>query len=131
MATKDPTFRVYDPDQAALFARQRKSYSSTLYEVIISYHVANGGRFHSLLDVGCGSGSATRGLANYIDLATGIDPGRELALQAKYIGGQTRAGNTIQYEICSAEEACPSELIEKGSVDLLSVGMAVRFSRLS
>jgi ubiquinone/menaquinone biosynthesis C-methylase UbiE len=98
MSPKDSTFRNYDSDQAACFARQRRSYSSALYEVIIDYHVANGGHFHSLLDVGCGSGAATRGLANYFDRATGIDPGRELIVQARSIGGQTRTGNPIQYE---------------------------------
>lgn len=126
MEAKDPTYRNYDSDQAAAFAQQRRSYASALYDVIVNYHAANSNRFHSLLDVGCGSGAATRGLAGYFDQAVGIDPGRELILQARSIGGQTKIGSSIHYEICSAEGLGLSQAVKKGSVDLLSIGMAVR-----
>jgi trans-aconitate 3-methyltransferase len=91
------------------------------------YHMENGGQFQSLLDAGCGSGASTRGLASYFDRAIGIDLGRELILQAQALGGQTKAGNPIQYEISSAENVC---LFENGSVDVLSAGMAVHSPRL-
>jgi trans-aconitate 3-methyltransferase len=74
----------------------------------------------------CGSGASTRGLANHFDHAIGIDPGRELILQTRSIGGQTKTGNPIKYEICSAKEACLARTAENGSINLLSVGMAVR-----
>ena len=122
---QDPTFRNYNPNQAASFAQQRQFYSPALYQAIIDYHIANGGHFNNLLDVGCGSGAAIRSLAEYFSYAMGTDPGRELIFQARNIGGQTKTGNLIQYEILSAEDLCLLQTIEHNSVDLLSVGMAV------
>jgi predicted TPR repeat methyltransferase len=119
------TFQNYDSNQAACFARRRRSYSSAVYEVIVNYHIANGGQFHRLLDVGCGSGGSTRGLASYFDLTVGVDLGRELILQARAIGGETKTGKSIQYEIGSAENVSLARTVEDGSVDLLLVGMAV------
>jgi ubiquinone/menaquinone biosynthesis C-methylase UbiE len=122
---RDPTFRNYDTEQAVSFAKQRVGYSSVFYQVIIDHHVANGGELQTLIDVGCGSGAGTRGLATYFNHGIGIDPGKELILQARSIGGQTKMGKSIQYEVCSAEDMALSGVVEDDSVDLLSVGMAV------
>jgi SAM-dependent methyltransferase len=126
----DPTFRNYDPNQAAAFAKARKSYSEKLYDLIIEYHQANGGQLHSLLDVGCGSGAATRGLAQYLDNATGIDPGEQLIQQARIHGGQTASGTPVQYEVLSAEDMCLSRNAAISSVDILTASMAVRESSI-
>jgi 2-polyprenyl-3-methyl-5-hydroxy-6-metoxy-1,4-benzoquinol methylase len=125
VVAKDLTFRNYSTDQASHFAQQRRSYSSVLYQIIRQYHTASDGEFHSLLDVGCGSGAATRGLAGLFLSATGIDCGQELIKQAWLLGGQTKSGKLIQYEVLEAENMCLSQTLKPGSVDLLSVGMAV------
>jgi 2-polyprenyl-3-methyl-5-hydroxy-6-metoxy-1,4-benzoquinol methylase len=121
----DPTFRNYNPNQAAAFAKARSPYSERLYDIIVEYHKANGGKFRSLLDVGCGSGAATRGLSQYVENATGIDPGEHLIQQARLLGGQTASGTYVQYEVLSAEDMCLSRNVPVGSVDILAVSMAV------
>lgn len=124
--TSDPTFRNYTPQQAASYAAHRGSYSSEIYEKIISYHASHGGQFATVLDVGCGTGGATRNLAPYFTHAIGCDPGQEMIAQATQLGGETREGDKILFEVRAAEELEKSGLVKPASVDLLAAAMAVR-----
>ena len=81
----------------------------------------------TLLDVGCGTGAAVRGLAPQFQYATGMDPGEEMIAQAIKLGGQTASGESIQYEVMGAEELCNAQSVKEGQVDLLVAAMAVRF----
>ncbi|KAF2670978.1 S-adenosyl-L-methionine-dependent methyltransferase [Microthyrium microscopicum] len=121
---KDPTFRNYNSEDAAKFAKSRLSYSSALYDAIIKYHTTSG-QFDTLLDVGCGSGAATRDLGHYFSHAKGIDPGQELILQARKLGGQTKSGEAISYDVHGAEDLASG--FEPGSIDMLSAGMAAHW----
>ena len=121
----DPTFRSYNAQQAQSYAISRTGYAVELYDMILNHHYETKGEFGSLLDVGCGPGNATRDLALAFDQAVGIDPGAEMIATATRIGGKTRIGNDIQFEISPAEECSKVEGINAESVDLLTAAMAV------
>jgi SAM-dependent methyltransferase len=127
----DPTFRQYSLEQASSYARHRHAYSPGLYQVIIDYHTAGAGQFDTLLDVGCGTGGATRDLARYFERATGADPGQSMIAQARSIGGQTRSGGLVAYEVLGGEDLTSSNTVPAGSVDVLTAAMAVRLYNLS
>lgn len=118
----DPTFRYYDRKKAAAYATLRPDYSSNLYDIIIGYHTKNGGSFEATMDVGCGTGNVTRTMAAHFDRAVGVDPGEAMIAQAKAIGGSTKAGAEIEYEILAAEHLASKA---HASVDVLTAGMAV------
>ena len=126
----DPTFRTYSSSQAKIYATHRLSYPSALYDTVLKYHFDMGGQFNLLLDVGCGPGNATRDVALSFERAIGVDPGAAMIEAARELGGKTKAGKGIRYEVCPAEEISGVEGLEKGSVDLLISAMAVSDSFL-
>ena len=122
---RDPTFRAYNPDQATTYAAVRGSYPSILYNIILSHHFSAEGSADLLLDVGCGPGNATRDLSPMFEHAIGIDPGSEMIAAAKGMGGRTKGGGVVRFEVSSSEEISRVEGLEEGSVDLLIAAMAV------
>jgi SAM-dependent methyltransferase len=130
-STHDPTFRHYQPAQASSYAQWRGSYDAALYEEILAYHKSTGGELNSLLDVGCGPGSATRDLALCFLKATGVDPGKEMINTARSIGGETGAGDPVEYFVGDAEDVGEEQGVQDGSVDLLTAAMAVGNTLLS
>ena len=125
MSTSDPTFRNYTFVQAGSYASLRGSYHHELYKEIIRYHEKTGGHATSLLDVGCGTGNATRPLALNFRHALGIDPGEQMILAALRQSGMTAAGEKIKYAVAGAEDLLGIEGIEEASVDLVAAAMAV------
>lgn len=121
----DPTFRRYTDDQAKVYAAQRLSYPSELYEAILAHHSATGGQLGLLVDVGCGPGNATRDVARSFDRAIGVDPGEAMIATARGLGGKTRAGEDIVFEAGAAEELLGVPGVEEGGVDLVTAAMAV------
>lgn len=121
----DPTFRNYSTQQAAAYAAHRGAYSSDIYGEIIRYHTTRGGEFSQVLDVGCGTGKATRQLAAYFSNATGVDPGEQMIIAAKAIGGETKNKNVILFKVTPAEDLDKISHLGESSVDLLSAAMAV------
>jgi trans-aconitate methyltransferase len=121
----DPTFRPYNATQAQSYAAERTAYPTELYDTVFKHHVATGGRTDLLLDVGCGPGNATRDLAIVFDRAIGTDPGAEMIIAARQLGGRTRSGEEIRFEVSPAEEISKVNGVEPGSVDLLTAAMAV------
>jgi trans-aconitate 3-methyltransferase len=121
----DSVFRSYDSRQAAAYAAHRASYPTDLFGVVLNHFESCGGQFNTLLDVGCGPGEVARTLGGYFEHATGVDHSEEMVSQACQEGGETKVGNEIQYEVCSAEELDKLQSVKPGSVDLLTVGMAV------
>ena len=124
----DPTFRSYSAQQAGAYARHRGSYASPIIQEVINYHSSLGGAFCMVLDVGCGTGNATRQLATYFDRAVGCDAGEEMIAQARREGGQTNKGSAIAYDVIESEKLSESNILTEGSVDLLTVAMAVKSS---
>lgn len=124
---RDPTFRNYLPSEAESYGTFRLSYPAPLYEHILAWHAGGSGAgFGQLLDVGCGPGNATRDMARAFEHAVGVDPGAEMIATARQLGGDTKTGESIRYEVCGAESCASAPGIEKGSVDLVIAAMAVR-----
>jgi len=121
----DPTFRNYDAEQAADYALHRGSYAPQIIQEVISRHATRGGAFDVLLDVGCGTGNATRHLASYFERAVGCDAGAEMVAQAVRIGGRSKGERAIGYHVLDAESLDRAAVITPGSVDLLTAAMSV------
>lgn len=125
MSASDPTFRNYTSAQAAAYVASRVSYRDALYEEIIAYHKKTGGFLDRLLDVGCGPGNSTRGLAVYFQHAMGVDPGEQMIATARQHGETTANGDEIQYAVAGAENLLDVAGIEEASVDIVVAAMAV------
>jgi len=123
---KDPTFRNYNASQAKTYVRQRLSYPPQLFTQLLDHHKATGGQFHSLVDVGCGPGVATRDLAHYFDQATGVDPSPEMLNVARELGGRSKEGE-IRYELAPAENCADVAGLEPESVDLITAATAAHW----
>lgn len=65
---------------ATSYALSRPSYPLELYRQILRYHR---GPRNTLLDLGCGHGVVSRGLAPYFREVWGTDPGRGMIEMAK------------------------------------------------
>ncbi|KAF2727724.1 S-adenosyl-L-methionine-dependent methyltransferase [Polyplosphaeria fusca] len=119
---RDKTFRIYDAKQGQNYHEVRRNYHSTVYQSILDHHEATGGQFGTILDVGCGPGTATRSLAPHFTTAIGIDPGEGMISTARSLGGTTSTEASIRFDTSSAE-TLGSELlppVEESSVDLIS-----------
>lgn len=127
----DPTFRSYSAEQAKVYASQRLSYESAIYEVVLDYHATTGGQLGLVLDCGCGPGNATRDLALSFDQAIGVDAGSAMIDAAREIGGKTKSGLAIRFEVAPAEEFSHIQGLEPCSVDMVTSAMAVRSLRCS
>jgi predicted TPR repeat methyltransferase len=122
----DPTFRSYSAAQAKAYAAGRSGgYASALYDFVVQQHQSSGGGTGRLLDVGCGTGKATRDLALCFDSAMGTDPGAEMINTAKEAGGKTASGQDVQYQVLAAEDIEKVDALEPGTVDLITAAMAV------
>ena len=121
----DPTFRSYKPLEAQQYAESRKGYPLELYNHILKQHADTGGRFEYLLDVGCGPGNATRDMALAFEQATGVDPGAEMIVAARGLGGRTKAGAEVRFEVCDAERCASAAGVPLAQVDMITAAMAV------
>jgi trans-aconitate methyltransferase len=113
-------FTSYNTAQAATYASARPSYSSALYDVVLSHHASTGGNFGTLLDVGCGPGNATRDLALHFEDAVGCDAGAGMIDAAKKLGGMCKSGRDVGFDVAGAENFSALENVKDG-VDLLTV----------
>lgn len=123
----DPTFRNYTSKQAATYAAHRLSYPAKLYETVISHHEKTGGQFNRVLDLGCGPGNATRDIAGYFEEAIGCDAGEAMIGTAREMGGKTKSGKDIVWVIGSGEGFTGLEEVGEGTLDLITVAMAVHW----
>ncbi|KAM0154383.1 hypothetical protein ACHAQE_007244 [Botrytis cinerea] len=121
----DPTFRNYTSKQAATYAAHRLSYPAKLYETVINHHEKTGGQFNRVLDLGCGPGNATRDIAGYFEEAIGCDAGEAMIGTAREMGGKTKSGKDIVWVIGSGEEFTGLEEVGEGTLDLITVAMAL------
>jgi trans-aconitate 3-methyltransferase len=138
-ATKAPekTFRNYDATQAQTYAQYRSPYPQQLISTIIDYHVNSSpdpeAALTTIVDVGCGPGSATRVIGSYFDNAIGFDAGQSMIDTAKQLGGKTKTGKDIQYGLSTAEgvdEALKALGVWDGQapcVDLITSAMAAHW----
>lgn len=121
----DSVFRSYNSGQAAAYAAYRSKYSPDLYGIILDRFRDSSGHFNILLDIGCGAGLVTRALGKHFEHAIGVDHSEEMISQARQTTSRTEAGNSIQFEVGSAEKLDTLKSVQPASVDLLTIGMAV------
>ena len=123
----DKTFRNYSTSQVQEYARRRGGYPIRLIDEVIGTHVRLGGSLHSLLDLGCGPGSATRDLAKYFDHAGGLDPSAEMVKTAREIGGRSKSGpiDFVQGEA----EICKD--VPDNSVDLITAATSAHWFNMA
>jgi len=128
---RDDTFRKYAPEAAAQYAKHRLSYPAKLIDTIIDAHKATGGQMDTLLDVGCGPGTATHSLAPLFQHGFGADPGDAMIQTAKQDTPTTASGEPVKYFVSTAEDLIESiPEIKPGTVDLITAATAAHWFKL-
>ncbi|TPX16141.1 uncharacterized protein E0L32_004136 [Thyridium curvatum] len=128
-ASTEKTFSAYNAEQGKAYAAARRDYDPSLYQLVVDRHRSTGGRFDSLVDVGCGPGLAARALAPHFASVVGLDPSDGMLATARALGGATATSQPIRYEVSTAE-ALGSELsppVPDGSVDLITAANAAHW----
>ena len=100
----EKTFSSYTKDQGANYAQNRPGYHPSLYKTIIDHHTSTGGQLNTLLDVGCGPGTAARSLAPHFAHAIGLDPSEGMINNARILAGASSTSEPIRFEISTAED---------------------------
>lgn len=102
------------------YATNRPDYPPSLYNLVLAYHQ---GSHDSLLDLGCGHGTATRALASKFKHGTGADPSAGMLEQAERIA-QNAGYDNIRW-VQGTAESVPS--VGDSSVDLVIAGQAAHW----
>ncbi|MCJ1458638.1 hypothetical protein MMC28_009012 [Mycoblastus sanguinarius] len=125
----EKTFRSYTQDQGATYAQNRHGYHPNLYKTIIDHHTSTGGKLNTLLDVGCGPGTAAHALAPQFTRAIGLDPSEGMINSARSLVGASSTSEPIRFEISTAEDLGwhLSPPIEDRSVDLMTASTAAHW----
>lgn len=125
------TFSNYNVAQGKAYAQIRRDYHPNVYNAIITQHTSTGGQLSTLMDVGCGPGMTTIGLAPHFTHAIGLDPSEGMITIAhSQLESNSKAPSNIRFEISTAEElgANFSPPIADSSVDLLTASNAAHVS---
>jgi trans-aconitate 3-methyltransferase len=120
----EKTFTSFTKDQGSNYAENRTGYHPNLYKIILDRHTSTGGQLTTLLDVGCGPGTATRALAPHFANAIGLDPSEGMINNARVLAGATSTSEPIRFEIAAAEDLKP---VEDSSVDLITASSAAHW----
>ncbi|KAK6845869.1 hypothetical protein PG990_007676 [Apiospora arundinis] len=132
MATepREVIFRNYSTEDGKHYANFRPHYHENLYKLVIDHHATTGGQFDTIVDLGCGPGTAVRELAPKFQHAFGLDPSEGMISAARSLGGVTSINELIRFEASSAEEI-GSQLLPGGipnaSVDLIVASTAAHW----
>ncbi|KAH9898968.1 methyltransferase [Xylariomycetidae sp. FL2044] len=131
MAQKEAetTFRSYTHQQGTGYAQSRRDYPDWIYQHILEHHTSTGGSLDTILDVGCGPGTAVRRLALHFTHAIGLDPSEGMLSSAKSLGGTSRTAEPIRFEIATGEDLGSNLVspIAHSSVDLVTAATAVHW----
>jgi trans-aconitate 3-methyltransferase len=126
----DPTFRYYTATQAASYQAGRPAYPDALTQTILTHHTSTGGQLTTLVDVGCGPGTATRSFAPYFSRAFGVDPSIEMINAGRASVESSSETPLIHFAVSSAEALPGPELtahLPPSSVDLLTAATAAHW----
>lgn len=129
---QEKTFSTYNKDQGENYAKLRPGYHSSLYDAVKNQHSSTGGQFDTLLDVGCGPGTATHALAPYFTQTIGIDPSEGMIQAAQLASKDKAASESVQFGVSTASELGSnlSPAIQDGSVDLIISANAAHWFNL-
>lgn len=125
----EKSFSSYTQDQGASYAQNRPGYHPSLYQTIIDHHTATGGQLNTLLDVGCGPGTAARALAPHFAHAIGLDPSAGMINNARSLAGAAATSPAIRFEVSTAEDLGwhLSPPVDDSSVDLITAATAAHW----
>jgi len=128
--TSEKTFSAFTKDQGANYAKNRKGYAPALFKTILDHHTSTGGQLDTLLDVGCGPGTAIRALAPHFAHAIGLDPSEGMITAARSLAGTSEP---IRFEISTAEDLGwhLSPPVEDSSVDLITAATSAHWFNMS
>lgn len=126
----EPTFTSYNAADASSYAQGRaSSYPSALYHQIFAFAgmplPSKNKSFTTLLDVGCGTGQATRDLAPQFARVVATDPSPAMIEEARKRDYRTGTGEAVEFSVKCAEECDEIDGLDLGSVDVLVAAMAV------
>ncbi|KIX07331.1 uncharacterized protein Z518_01984 [Rhinocladiella mackenziei CBS 650.93] len=129
----EKTFSSYNQEQGKAYAQIRRDYHPSLYQTIVNHHASTGGQFDTLLDVGCGPGTAANGLAPHFAHAIGLDPSEGMITTARSLGGVTSTSEPVRFEVSTAEELGKdlSPPVQDSSVDLVTASNAAHWFDMS
>lgn len=129
----EKTFRSYTHAQGATYAQSRRGYHPKLYQIIIDYHASTGGQPTTILDIGCGPGTAIRELAPRFTHAIGLDPSEGMISTARSLGGVSSTSQPIRFELSTAEDLGSqlSPPISDFSVDIIIAATAAHWFDMS
>lgn len=104
-----------------------------MYQTIIDHHTSTGGQLNTLLDVGCGPGTAARRLAPQFTHTIGLDPSEGMITTARSLSDVTSSLEPIRFEVSTAEELGKnlSPPIQDSSVDLIVASNAAHWFDMS
>ncbi|KXJ94512.1 methyltransferase domain-containing protein [Microdochium bolleyi] len=122
--SEEETFRSYTAEQGQDYARARTGYAPVIYDTVVDFHATTGGRFGTILDIGCGPGTVVRELAPRFERAFGVDPGPGMIEAATMLGGRTGSSQPIEFILSKAETL---DGIPDKSVDLVTVAAAAHW----
>lgn len=126
---KETTFSSYNAAQGKAYASVRPDYHPELYQLIIDHHKTTGGQLDTLIDIGCGPGTAARALALHFRHVIGLDPSEGMIATARSQGGESGSSEPIRFEVSSAESLGQnlSPAVPDGSVDLIVAATAAHW----
>ena len=104
-----------------------------MYQTIINHHTSTSGQFDVLLDVGCGPGTAARGLAPQFSHVIGVDPSEGMINTARSLVVVTSTSEPVRFEVSTAEDLGGnlSPPIQDSSVDLITASNAAHWFDMS
>ncbi|KAK6538789.1 hypothetical protein TWF694_010356 [Orbilia ellipsospora] len=117
----EKTFKAFTQTDGKNYARFRRNYHQTLYNLVLDYHTSKNGAFDTILDVGCGPGTAVSTLAPRFAHAYGFDASQGMIDSAKSLGGETSTGEPITFAVSGAEQLGNNidPPVADGSVDMI------------
>ncbi|KAJ5106283.1 hypothetical protein N7456_002958 [Penicillium angulare] len=125
---QEKTFSAYSEAQGETYSKFRPEYHPDLYETIVNHHTSTGGAFDTLIDLGCGPGTATHALAPKFTQVFGLDPSPGMISAARAQSANKPTDN-VRFEVSTAEDMGRnlSPPIEENSVDLITSANAVHW----
>ncbi|KAJ5278739.1 hypothetical protein N7478_004111 [Penicillium angulare] len=125
---QEKTFSAYNEAQGENYSKFRPEYHPNVYENIVNHHTSTGGTFDTLIDIGCGPGTATHALAPKFTQVFGLDPSPGMISVARAQSANKPTSN-VRFEVSTAEDLGRnlSPPIEENSVDLIISANAVHW----
>ncbi|KAJ5719067.1 hypothetical protein N7493_007522 [Penicillium malachiteum] len=122
---QEKTFSTYNQAQGERYASSRPEYHASLFKIILDHHKATGGECNKLLDLGCGPGTATHGLASAFTHVLGIDPSDGMIATAR----SHNSTANVEFAVSTAEDLGSnlSPPVEDNSIDLITAANAAHW----